>query len=219
MWSPFLRRQEPKQFWDWFQAHLADLEVLIARHRGAKQIDIEDFERRTEPLLLELRRYDRRLAFELGGRANAHEIVITAEGDTAAFDVVFALVAAAPFFPGWRVIPLKPRTPHVHVNLNLGTHVISTKGFRFVHSPIGDGSGKVDLLLLAEMEESTFVSSIDALQGAGQLLVQAHLGEFDASTLVNSIAVIRLSRFKEQTGEEGRPIEELQEVFPPSPPN
>lgn len=50
-------------------------------------------------------------------------------------------------------------------------------------------------------------------------MAEAHLGEFDAAKVLGGVALIRLSQFKQQTGEDGQPIEELQNIFPPTPPH
>lgn len=148
MWNPFARKREPRQFWDWFVSNRTALDDLPGIQTPPAKIDFAELERRTEPLLRELRRYDPRLAFEIGGRPEDAELVISAEGNSAAFDSVFALVAAAPKIPGWTIVPLKPRTPNVYVTLNVGDRQISTGDFRFVHAPAEDGSNRVDLIWL-----------------------------------------------------------------------
>lgn len=82
------------EFWRWF----AQAEPrLRAAHPREVTGEIED----------RVRLFDPRIGVELGD-ADVRELIFTVYVQVEAFDLVKALVAAAPAFPAWRMIALKP---------------------------------------------------------------------------------------------------------------
>ncbi|SMP79644.1 hypothetical protein SAMN06265222_1369 [Neorhodopirellula lusitana] len=78
-----------------------------------------------DTLLAKLHEYDRRLYFLLSTNATPREFIVSADGNSAAFDSVDALVDAAPRLDDWTFISLKP-----------------PQGFAFTHS---DGPISIDV--------------------------------------------------------------------------
>lgn len=83
-----------KEFWSWFAAEEPRLRATSAREATG---EIEDH----------VRALDARIGVELGD-ADKRELIFTVSVQYEAFDLVRALVAAAPEFERWRVIALKP---------------------------------------------------------------------------------------------------------------
>ena len=83
-----------KDFWSWFAAEEPRLRAASPRDATG---EIEDH----------VRSLDARIGVELG-EAEVRELIFTVSVQYEAFDLVRALVAAAPEFEKWRVIALKP---------------------------------------------------------------------------------------------------------------
>jgi len=86
----------PSIFWNWF------------RESAKRFLDDELPESLQDELLSQLHSFDDRLYFLLSTNATPKELIITAEGDEAAFPAADRLVAAAPTLPGWTFCSLKP---------------------------------------------------------------------------------------------------------------
>ena len=87
-----------EEFWCWFQAHRAELDVLTDTATPFWDI-----------ALGQLKRLDKRLWFELSKPSDGvREFIITAEGHRDIFQLVDAIVAGAPRIPGWQFTALKP---------------------------------------------------------------------------------------------------------------
>jgi hypothetical protein len=87
-----------QEFWCWFQAHRAELDVLT--DTAAPFWDVA---------LGQLKQLDKHLWFELSKLSgDDREFIVTAEGHADIFQLVDALVAHAPRIPGWQFIALKP---------------------------------------------------------------------------------------------------------------
>lgn len=88
---------------------IADFWRLFQRRCGAlAQLSSAD-DPVYDELLEQLQRIDPGLFFEFSAEPDDCELIITAEGDRSLFDLVDALVAAAPETPGWRFHALKPK--------------------------------------------------------------------------------------------------------------
>ncbi|MFN3148684.1 hypothetical protein [Bremerella sp.] len=86
----------PGQFWHWFRGFAGRLP------------DIDVPESLQDELLEQLQRYDDRLYYLMAVGAEPKELIITAEGNTEAFDSADALVEAALALEGWSFFSLKP---------------------------------------------------------------------------------------------------------------
>ena len=86
----------PSTFWNWFREF-------------AKRLLVDEIpESLQDELLSQLHSFDDRLYFLLSTNATPKELIITAEGNEAAFPAADRLVAAAPTLPGWTFYSLKP---------------------------------------------------------------------------------------------------------------
>jgi hypothetical protein len=138
-----------------------------------------------DELLAALQAVDPELWFLLGGDAEGTlELVITAEGNDAAFPAVESVVAAAPTTPGWSVIAFKP-----------------PMGFEFeVKHEAARIDGKTAWFQPLSTEEGEFAVRIacdgyveakdDDFAYAAEMLLDSGLGEFVAQE-VHGIDVVR----------------------------
>jgi hypothetical protein len=86
------------QFWQWFQAHLAELNRLTGPSDAFWDV-----------ALGKLKHIDKNLAFEVGILVDARrDLVVTAQGHIDAFPLVEAIVANAPPVSNWVFTALKP---------------------------------------------------------------------------------------------------------------
>jgi hypothetical protein len=93
---------DPASFWAWFSRRHADLRAVMREDMTGDEPVLDD-------LLAALQAVDPELWFLLGGDAEGTlELVITAEGNDAAFPAVESVVAAAPTTPEWSIIAFKP---------------------------------------------------------------------------------------------------------------
>lgn len=86
----------PSTFWTWFRGF-------------ANRLPVDGIpESLQDELLSQLQCFDDRLYFLLSTNSTPKELIVTAEGNTAAFESVDTLVAAAPDLAGWKFHSLKP---------------------------------------------------------------------------------------------------------------
>ncbi len=86
----------PSVFWTWFRGF-------------AKRLPAGDIpDSLQDELLSQLQCFDDRLYFLLSTNSAPKELIVTAEGNVAAFDSADAIVAVAPELSGWRFHALKP---------------------------------------------------------------------------------------------------------------
>lgn len=86
----------PSAFWNWF------------REFASRLLVDPDPESLLDELLWQLQSFDDRLYFLVSINATPYELIITADGNEAAFASADTLVAAAPELPGWVIHSLKP---------------------------------------------------------------------------------------------------------------
>lgn len=213
-------KRDPAVFWSWFEANRSQAQQTVDwMQSSGGHVDHGQLDRRLEPIRKALSKYDKRLAFEIGRMeaTGEYNLVVTAEGDEAAFASVFALFKAAPRLPGWHITPLKPRRPDGHVHVQVGATTVSTESFRFHHQPDESAPGKSTLLFLVTGEQAFLHEHWDLFQQLGRLAAQAQLGEHDLARYVSLLAVVRLDAFQARWRHDGRPIGDLQDAFPPLP--
>jgi hypothetical protein len=203
------------KFWSWFSANRATYETLIT--------SMEEAGGRTPPspavmagiqrLHDALAKYDNRLKFEFGRDAlKRFDLVITAEGNPAAFDSVFKLVAAAPAIAGWVFTPLKPRRPEALPAAEVEGKMVSSENFRFHVAPDPEAPGKSMVLVLVDAPD--LEERAELYEQLAFLSVDAQLGELDSVRLVSGVMVLPLAMFRAESGHDGQPIVELSDTFP-----
>jgi hypothetical protein len=84
-------------FWRWLRRHAAELDATRTAESEFFDVILEQLKSVDEGLWLEM---------SLPGH-EVREFVVTASGDRTLFDLVEALVDAAPALPGWRFVALK----------------------------------------------------------------------------------------------------------------
>ena len=140
-----------------------------------------------------LHEIDPRLDLVVGGKPDSPEIVVTANGDPAAFGVVLDLVANAPEIPGFFLRAFRPRlsaktAPHMAVRYGETTLGMSDVTYRCTLAKTGDC---VDLLLgIPGYNDSESLESPgnSLVAGAAVLLLDHVLGEYDSVTRVGELA-------------------------------
>lgn len=187
----FLRRSPGKEFWGWFDEHKDWLregpELALVRH-GERAT--EALNERMSELLRSLHRYDKRL-MPLYGIADdgMAELIVTAEGQTEAFDRVFDLISQAPAFADWRIIPLKPRQP-LPATLDGETVKLDCEALHYALQ--ADQNGKAAVLLLTEQAtDDNFIE----LQHLAMKLAEVIFGEEDMALRVGQVAMVSHGRF------------------------
>ncbi len=205
-----------EKFWSWFSANRASYEQLIAGMEaagGAGAAPSTAVLKGIERLYAALAKYDSRLRFEFGRDAlKRFDLVITAEGNPAAFDSVFKLVAAAPDMPGWIVTPLKPRRPDALPAAEVGGEMVSSDKFRFHAAVDPDTPGKSLVLVLVDAPDLD--DRAELYERLAVLSVDAQLGELDSERLISGVMVIPLAVFRAESGHDGALITELGDAFP-----
>jgi hypothetical protein len=203
-------RKKPEVFWSWFVDHAEQIGQIARRPDFADMAVSGDWVNRMAEVL---KRYDKRL-FPLFGVApdGVAELIVTADGDAAAFPRVFELIGEAPEIPGWRFIALKPRNPSIP-GVGVNGRMLMTAGLRcHIHRE----NGLPNILLLCE-EDVT--EDFQAYLMMSSILVECLLGEETYATEVGAVAAVTRSRFVATWGHDGNPIETLQTELPPARPH
>lgn len=206
---------DPSRFWSWFASKRAVYEALIAgtEQEGGGQPPSPAVLSGIKRLYKALAQYDERLKFEFGrDELKRFDLVISADGDAAAFDSVFKLVAAAPALPGWVITPLKPRRPDALPAAQVEGRMVSSDRFRFHAAPDPEAPGKSVVLVLVDAPDLDAMP--DLYEQLAFLSVDAQLGELDSDRLISGVMVVSLDMFRAESGHDGQPITELGEAFP-----
>ena len=119
-----------------------------------------------DKLLAQLQQIDAGLFFEFSTGSEDCELIITADGNRALFDLVEAVVSAAPQIKGWKVFALKPRLGFPETTEWEGYRVVIAD---VVFDPLEDGSDDFGLRLFlpairdeeAEKAHSALLRAID----------------------------------------------------------
>lgn len=192
-------RKGPEVFWSWFEINAKSLEAFIRSPDLTTPAVAEPWLEKTAKALAA---YDKRIQplFGLAGDGMA-EIVLTTEGNAAAFPKVFELVKTAPTLPGWRFVALKPRQQAEAVSVN--GHSLGPENLRF---HLNTDCEPPFVLLLADRDVT---ESFAEHQIMGMLLIELLLGEHDFATKVGGVAVVSLDKYVATHGHVGRPFPEL----------
>ncbi|KAB2848121.1 MAG: hypothetical protein F9K44_11705 [Hyphomicrobiaceae bacterium] len=187
----FLRRSPGKEFWGWFEEHKDWLREgpELARVRNAERAS-QALSERTGELLRSLQRFDKRLTplYWIAADGVA-ELIVTAEGQTEAFDRVFDLISQAPQLEDWRFLALKPRQP---LPETLAGESVRLDCEALHYALQADGNGRAALLFLTEQaSDDNFIE----LQHLAMKLAEAILGEEDMALNVGQVAMVSHGRF------------------------
>lgn len=211
---------DPSRFWSWFAGKRTVYENLIGsmEQEGGAQPPSPAVLAGIKRLHKALSQYDERLKFEFGRDAlKRFDLVITADGNAAAFESVFKLVAAAPALSGWVITPLKPRRPDALPAAEVEGRMVSSDRFRFHATADPEAPGKSIVLILIDAPDLDAMS--DLYERLAYLSVDAQLGELDGVRLISGVMVVPLDMFRAESGHDGAPITELGDAFPASKPN
>lgn len=199
-----------ERFWDWFSRNADQISKRISDAATndasiAVAQDVAD----------QLHKYDDRLFPLVGpGDDGVDELIVSAEGNTAAFNSVFELMKAAPTLKGWRLIALKPRQRKVNVDhaIAMDGQQLAIESTRFSVTANGD---QYDLTILVPDHDKTVEGTHFQM---AVLLVEYILGEYDLAMRVAALDVIPLSEFQDTGGHIGRPLVEILDAIPQSQP-
>jgi hypothetical protein len=157
-------------FWRWFQAN------------EARVFDFEkDREKVFDELQAQLHRVHPNLTFEFGPkRGGKREFVISADGNKVAFPAVIALADAAPALPRWDIRRFRPRRGY-QGPITLNGLQVSPEQVQFTIEPDGEKAG-ITLFI-----EGYTPTEHERYAGAGYLILDQALGEYDVETKVGFI--------------------------------
>lgn len=206
---------DPSRFWSWFASKQTVYEALISEmeQEGGSQAPSPAVMSGIKQLHKALAEYDERLKFEFGrDELKRFDLVISADGDAAAFESVFKLVAAAPAIPGWIITPLKPRRPEALPAAQVEGRMVSSDQFRFHAAPDPEAPGKSVILVLVDAPDLDMMP--DLYDRLAYLCVDAQLGELDSHRLISGVMVVSLDLFRTESGHDGAPITELGDAYP-----
>lgn len=214
MLNPFRRKTSPADVWAWVTENRERIAAMF--HAAGEVSNPKSPHATTMGQLAELlTRYQKGL-FPYGGIAEdaAVELIVTAEGNSTLFPRVFELMAAAPTWPGWRFIPLKPPMP-IGGMIQVEDVRLDVDALRFYINR--DGARPVIMLLAAEDTTASGDRGFSAYQFLGQMTVDNLLGEYAAAREVDQVIVVTAARFAEKWGHDGEPISKLADAFPKQP--
>jgi hypothetical protein len=202
------------RFWQWFEANRDRLEAMEARVAANGRLD-QAAATLTEELHSALGKVDTRLSAFVGqcSRDGMFELIVTADGNAAAFPAVFELFRRAPDVPGWRMVPLKPRMP-IDGTIATGDVEIEVAKLHYFVNRSGDLPA---VLLLAETDIDD--ESWDTWQYLAELLLVSMLGEYEFATRVGDFGIVSRAKFEAAWGHGGLPVAELPAEFPSSRPH
>ena len=92
------KEQQIAEFWKVFLKHESELATISTADHPVYDLILE-----------RLHRINSGLYFEFSCGSGESELVVTAEGDSSLFPLVYSIVANAPDIQGWSIIPLKPK--------------------------------------------------------------------------------------------------------------
>lgn len=175
-------------FWEWMVKNEARLADAAAKDPVPVMNEITDqLQKREEDLIVEL---------ALG--ATPFGLVISADGNTAQFEAVKRVAAAAPKLKRWKVIAFRPRRPFDgQLEIEDGVK-LSMKDFTF--KELGRAAGKIDLEIAVKGRNGANAKEID---NAAYLVLDTVLGEYDVETKIGVIDFIDAPR------KAHRPLSEL----------
>lgn len=172
MW-PFRKKDPIKDFWTWFVKNeellfTADLDAIVASDLGKRLESVHEC-----------------LTWEVSaGSQSPREFIISADGIKEAFSSVEALADAAPPLPRWKIIRFRPRTPdYQKFSLEFGDIRIDQDSIEASVSNDGVLIG-IELFVKGCPTEDS-----KDFTGAGFLMLDTCLGEYDVECKVGSIQV------------------------------
>jgi hypothetical protein len=158
-------------FWKWFTTNSSRFQI-----QGSIDEDLCD------ELGSRIQKIDRNLTFEIAPSDDGpFELVVSADGKKKTFPIVKAVVAAAPPLPAWKVTAFRQRTPLDSIELSFNGITLSPTTVFYVLIP---DAGKLDLLVIMP---DTDEEMLDHVIGAGFLLLDAALGEYDVAMKLRTI--------------------------------
>ena len=206
------KQPDPAVFWGWFSANSARAEALIDQCReGAAPPALADVDPVISSFLEALRSFDKRLVCEFGPLDEGYDFVISADGNAAAFESVFALVKAAPVFERWRITALKPRINGAVIKLE--GLAIKSDELLFVALKSNEDPEKADFVFSADCDVE---ANEELLHALAAVALETALGEHDAGRFIDSVTVLPAAEFAATFGQTGRPLSEIEEQFPAS---
>jgi hypothetical protein len=171
----FLRRDPVAGFWRWFETNApaiaADVRGLKRRPKASRLT--------THDLTARLRRIHPMLVHEVGVDADGDvELIVSADGNRAAFDAVLRTVGAAPVLPGFKVTAFRRRA-EPEIVLGMFGQEVRLEDIRYEAWPEDDRMG-VRLYIPFDLDEPE-------RHAMGFVLLDMALGEFDVETGLGSI--------------------------------
>lgn len=206
LWRP----SAAEEFWGWFREQARQIAAMNTRTAETRRLTADD-EALVARLADALAEVDPRI-FPYTGLAKdgIHELILSTDGNAAAFPAVFALTREAPILEGWRIVPLKQRA-NVAGRIGGGGVSLDCEKLRFFLDHEFDPPV---LVLLADEDVET---NFDAFQFLGSAVALQVLGEHDFAASVSEIGVISRREFERRWGHDGSPLEDLGKTFPPKP--
>lgn len=202
------RTGTPELFWAWFRDHAEVFAALNRRTASTRRLTSED-EALVSELAERLAEVDPRIFPYTGlARDGTNELILSTDGNPAAFPAVFEMARQAPDMTGWRFIPLKPRAG-IAGRIDGGGVSIDCEKLRFFLDR------EFDPPVLVLLTEEDVEEDFDAYQFLGSAVALQVLGEHDFAAAIGEIGVISREAFLARFGHDGAPLDEIDKELPP----
>lgn len=186
------------RFWSWF----------LANEQRYRDVDVPDKEQLLDELQTQLQTFDENLWFEVGGSPDGpRELVISAEGNLAAFPALRELCRAAPVIPGWNVVSFK-QPQGFEFTIEYEGIVVTPEATWFLPMASSQRPQSLGLRLafahFVAHQERQFLA-------AAYIMLEAGLGEFAAAEYIAHVEVCLAPSSPEAEGY--RALQELPEYL------
>jgi hypothetical protein len=173
-------------FWNWFKVNEAGLRAALGPSDPLWNLALERLHGIDERLWIELSRPD----------GHIREFIVTAQGNTAAFDVADALIAAAPEMRGWQMIALKPAMGFDFIT-EYEDLTLDSREMWFLPLENASAPGSLGLRIgIPGLEPERCSEALDAVL----MMLDTGLGERTAATKVQHVEVSPLPPNPESDG-------------------
>lgn len=166
-------KSTPGNFWLWFRG--------FATRLTAETIS----ETLQDELLSQLHHYDKRLFFLLSTNTQPHELIVTAEGNSEAFESADTLVAAAPEIANWKFFSLKPPLGFDFRHTD-GPISLDVARLWFMPTSSRDAPGALGIVL--GLPDADFILEHQSVDTA-YCILEASIGERECAREISHVAV------------------------------
>lgn len=184
-----MENTEVKKFWDWFNLKselLMDIDNMDA-------FEANDLIREFEKILGE---YSEGMSFEIGDLTEkGRQITFSAEGDEEYFEDVIQLCQNSPILDFWEIIPFKqPKGGNVKIKFENYTY--NSKNLWFIPLENEEFEDSIGIMIGA----SDYKEGQEDQEIAIYTLIEAMIGEYDCTTLLEYFEICQLPENPEAEG-------------------